>query len=151
MASLRELIALEIVARLGEIDGWTAVYRGAEETTNVAGPLAIVAILGESKTPRDTLFYACTLRVGVLIRGAREDADPTLDGSNPVRYLDRLVALAEQKVHAAPWPNDEVPTITGHTIDASDDATVLEAQLELTVDYRHNFGDPNTYDPAYVP
>lgn len=150
MASLREAIALELVARLAAIPGWSAAFRGAEETTNVP-ILALVAILGESKRPRDTLFYACNLRLGVLIRGRREDAEATAHGGNPVRYLDELVAAAERAVHGAPWPNQEAPTITGHSIDASDDPTVLEAQLDLFVDYRHNFDDPDTYDPNYTP
>lgn len=149
MASLRDTIARELVARLDVLPGWVAVLRNAEQETNHA-VLAIVAILGETKRPRDTLFYVCNLRLGVLIRGRREDADEDLDDGNPVRYLDRLVVAAERAVHAAPWPNEEAPTIVGHTIDASDDPNVLEAQLELVVDYRHNLGNPDTYDPSYT-
>lgn len=149
MASLRDQIATELVARLDALTGWAATLRGGDEVTNVA-VLAIVAILGESKRPRDSLMYACTLQLGVLIRGRREDADPTLDDENPVRYMDRLVASAERAVHADPWPNDEVVSITGHTVDASDDPTVLEATLTLTVDYRHNFDDPDTYAPGFI-
>ncbi len=150
MASLRDQIATELVARLDALTGWAATLRGGDEVTNVA-VLAIVAILGESKRPRDSLMYACTLQLGVLIRGRHEDADPTLDGYNPVRYMDRLVATAERAVHASPWQNEALISITGHTVDASEDPNVFEATLTLTVDYRHNFDDPDQYAPGYVP
>lgn len=148
MASLRDSIAMELVRRLNALPGWTARMRDGEETTNVP-ILALVAIAGESKRLVNQLFYGCTLSLGVLIEIRKEDADATLDGGNPVRYLDRLVAAAEAVVHAEPWPNEEAPTLTGHQIDQPENANMLSAELTLTVAYRHNFDDPTTYDPHY--
>lgn len=150
MASLRDAIAMELVARLAALPGWTARMRSGDEQTNVP-VLALVAITSEQKRPTSQLFYGCTLNLGVLIQARKEDADDELDGGNPVRYLDRLVAEAEAAVHSAPWPNEELPTLTGHSIEPLEEENLLGAELTLSVQYRHNFDDPTTYDPTYVP
>lgn len=149
MASLRDQIAGRLVARLAQNSGWAASMRDGEEVGNV-GILAVVSMMGEDKRPVDTLFYACTLRLRVLLVVRREDADAVLDGGNPVRYLDRIIATAERSVHSAPWPNEEQPTIEGHEVEAPGDPNELAAYLNLQVEYRHNFNDPDLYDPSFV-
>lgn len=148
MASLRDAIAMELVRRLDALPGWTARMRDGEEETNVP-ILAIVSIDSESKRLVNQLFYSCTLSLTVMVRVCKEDADDTADAGNPVRYLDRMVALAESVVHGEPWPNEEAPTLTGHQVLQPENPNQLEADLTLTVVYRHNFADPTTYDPNY--
>jgi hypothetical protein len=150
MASLRDQIADRLRARLAAIPGWFATMRNGEEVGNSSPVLAVVALMGESKRPVDTLFYACTLRLQVSLIVRREDADPVLDGGNPVRYLDRIVATAERAVHAAPWPNEEMPTIEGHEIEPPSDSHDFFAYLSVQVDYRHNLADPDTYNPSFT-
>lgn len=149
MASLRDQIAERLRARLASNRGWVATMRNGEEVGN-SPVLAVVAIMGESKRPVDTLFYACTLRLQVMLIVHREDADAVLDGGNPVRYLDRIVATAERAVHAAPWPNEEIPTIEGHEVEPPNDSHDFFAFLSVQVEYRHNFTDPDTYNPSYT-
>jgi hypothetical protein len=149
MASLRDQIAGRLVARLAANSGWTATMRAGEEVASVP-VLAVVAIMGESKRPIDSLFYACSLRLQVMLVVRREDADAELDGSNPVRYLDRIIATAERSVHSAPWPNEEEPTIEGHEVEPPSDSHDFAAYLSVQVEYRHNRNDPDTFNPSYV-
>jgi len=151
VASLRDQIAEDLLARLGAIPGWTAVRRGWEQARNVSGVLAVVAILNETKQPTDQLFYACQLVLGVQIQVKPEDADPTADGGNVFRYLYRMVATAEAAVHSAPWPNEEQMTLTGHHIEEPENENLFLAELTLSVPYRHNWDDPTQFDPSYTP
>lgn len=150
MASLRDAIVAELVTRLSANAGWTVRARAGEEATNVP-VLAIVSLFGESKRPTDSLFYECTLRVGVLLLVRQADASPTTDGGNPYRYLDRIVALAEKAIHASEWPNVERVQLAGHEVEDPTDDTTLAAELNLDIAYRHNINDPDTYAPGYVP
>lgn len=149
MASLRDQIAEELVDRLDAIAGWTAVRGSRGEASNVP-ILAIVYQIGESKRAANTEFYACSLRLGVVVRSGVEHADDTLDAGNPQRYLDRLIVQVEQAVHGAPWANEAIVSIEGHEIAPPGDQTVVEALVTVAVDYRHNFDNPEVYAPHFT-
>jgi len=150
MATLRDGLVRQVVARLATITGWSASMRAEEEATNVP-VLAIVACAGESKRLVDSMHYECTLQVAVLIVARSEDASASLDGGNGYSYLDRLVGLAEATMHATPWPNDELITITGHSVDDPSNSNRLVAELNLQIIYRHNVKDPTQYAPVWTP
>jgi hypothetical protein len=149
MASLRDGILEDLRARLAAIPGWNVQRLNAEQTTN-APVVAVVHTLSESKRARDTIFYACSVRVGISIFAQREDASASLDASNPVRYLDRLVVLAEKAVHSGPWANETIATLQGHEVAPPGDPNVLEALVTVSFEYRHNFDNPELYDPEFV-
>lgn len=149
MAAIRDSIAQQLVATINALSGWSAVLRDAETSLNVP-KLAVVNILGESKRPADQLFYSCALRLGVAVYAQSEDADATLDGSNPSRYLDRCIADVERAVHSVTWSNDEIATIAGWDAEPPNAENVLQALVNVSVDYRHNFDDPDTYNPVYT-
>lgn len=149
MASIRDNILGALVARLDAITGWNGQLRSA---TNVMEPastekvLAIVAFLNEDKELSNSQQYAATMQVLVYIVANIEDADPTLDGSNPYRYLDRLVALAESTVHAPDsWgiePGFTDVQIRGHDVSDPTEANQVTAELRLVFTYRHDYQDP---------
>ena len=138
VAAIRDSIAQQLVVAINALSGWSAVLRDAETSLNVP-KLAVVNILGESKRPADQLFYACALRIGVAVYAQSEDADASLDGSNPSRYLDRCIADVERAVHSVTWSNEEIATVA-----------VLQALVNVSVDYRHNFDNPDNYNPTYT-
>ena len=151
MASLRDQIAEQLRTRLASISGWTAVRIGKPLVRNQLGVVAGVTILGETKEPHSQLLYACVLRLGIEIVVKQEDADATLDDGNPLRLLDRMVAQAEAVVHATPWPNEEIATLTGHVVQQPENQNLFIAQVTLEVPYRHNWDDPTVYNPGYTP
>lgn len=153
MASLRDLIAQTLVARLAVLPGWV-VQRGRRDmpSTLPVGKtvLAIVYELSESKRPANTEFYACTLRLGVVVRSGIENASLPLDDSNSERYLDRLVTQVEQVVHSEAWDDQVIASIEGHETAPPSEANVVEALVTVSIEYRHNFDDPTVYAPHYT-
>jgi hypothetical protein len=149
MASLRDGIVEELRARLAAISGWSVQRLSAEQTSN-APVVALVHVLSETKRARDTTTYVCTLLAGITLLVQREGASATLDDGNPLRYLDRMVVLAEKAVHSGPWANETIATLQGHEIAAPGDENQLEALVRVELIYRHNFNDPETYNPSFV-
>lgn len=150
MASLRDQIVESYVAAFNAADGITS-YRRDEVTSLVFdGILAVPNILGESKRLELELFYECTLRVGITIVVNREDADPTLDNSLEVRYLDRAVASIEKLVHTVELVQDARPVIVGSEYGKPLEANQIAAGLELSIQYAHDWDNPDTYSPNYA-
>lgn len=150
MASLRDQLVDALVTRIAGLAGWTARRVAGREVLN-APKLALVTIVDEDKEPESQLFYQCTLHVLVMIRGRQEDATALAHGSNPFRYLDELVAQVEGVVHTPQaWPHEAIVSLQGHEILGPDEENGLHASLRLVIEYRHNFADPNTYDPSYA-
>lgn len=145
MASCRDQIAQELVARLGAISGWTVARGDRGAPASNVPVLAMVYQIGENKTVGSTEHYACTLRLGVILRSGIEHASPTVDGGNGQRYLDRLITLAEQAVHSADWPDQVLQAIEGHEIAPPGESSVLEALVSISFQYRHQFDDPGVF------
>ncbi|MBL8752268.1 MAG: hypothetical protein JNK15_03120 [Planctomycetes bacterium] len=146
MATIRDNILNALVARLATIPGWTAQLRGLTNGAPNATVLAVVCFLTEDKSLATNDQYQASMQVLVWIRGNPENADATLDGGNAFRYLDRLVALAEQQVHDPDeWGIEPAFTevqINGHDVlDPANDHQV-QAELRLTFTYRHHYQDP---------
>lgn len=150
MASLRDSIAEALTATFGALPGVTAWRRDRQTSLQFDGILCVVNVLGESKRPELELFYDCTLRIGITIVVNREDASPTLDGSLEVRYIDRAVALLEQTVHSSALPADGYAVIVGHDTAVPAEENQIAAGLELRVSYRHDWNNPDTYNPGYA-
>lgn len=151
MASLRDSIAEAFVSVFDAADGVTCYRRDEVTTLNFAGILVVVNILGESKRPELDLFYECTLRLGATIFINREEADPVLDNSLEMRYLDRAVATIEKLVHSVTGiVQDARPVIVGSEYGAPAEANQLAAGLELSVQYAHDWDNPDTYSPNYA-
>lgn len=149
MASLRDQLADELVARIATLPGWVAKRVAGVETTNVP-KLALVAIADEDKEPESQIFYQCTLRLVVMVRGKQSDVTAT-HGNNPFRYLDELLAAVEAVVHAPQaWPHEAIVSLQGHEIVGPDENSFVHAALRIVALYRHDFANPNTYDPNYV-
>lgn len=145
MASKRRVYLQELVDRLSALDGVEAQLRSDEVRGSTAEWLAIVFSRGEDKRPIDTMAYACTLRVGVLVRVRAEDATEAEHDGNAWNLLDDKVAEIERTVHADEWPDEAIVTLVGH--DTAPPATVgnmPEATVNITIDYRHDWNDPDT-------
>lgn len=144
MTSCRDRIAEELVVRLRTNAGWT-VERGERAGVGNVPVLAVVYQIGENKRVASTEHYACTLRLGVLLRSGVERASPTLDGGNAQRYMDRLLTLAEKAVHASTWPDEVIVSLEGHEVAPPGEANQIEALLTITFEYRHEFADPEAF------
>ena len=90
------------------------------------------------------------MRIGVAVYAQSEDADASLDGSNPSRYLDRCIADVERAVHSVTWSNEEIATVAGWEAEPPNAENVLQALVNVSVDYRHNFDNPDNYNPTYT-
>jgi hypothetical protein len=145
VASIRTNILLALVTRLAAIPGWAAQLRDRENGGDHP-VLAVVFFFSEDKRIATNDQYQATMTVGVFIKGRIEDADPTLDAGNVYRYLDRLVVLAEQKIHSPDeWgltPGFTDVTINGHEVADPDEDNEVQALLRLTFTYRHHYQDP---------
>lgn len=150
MASLRDQIAEAFVARFAALEKVTAYRRDIVTSMVFDDVLVVVNVLGESKRLEMELFYDCTLRIGVTVVVNREEADPVLDGSNELRYMDRALAQLEKEVHATALPTDAYAVISGHDVQPPAEPNQIAAGLELQVRYRHNYDDPDTYNPNYA-
>lgn len=144
MTSCRDQIAEELATRLRANSGWT-VDRGERAGTANVPVLAVVYQIGENKTVASTEHYACTLRLGVLLRSGVERASSTLDGGNAQRYMDRLLTLAEKSVHSSTWPNEVIVSLEGHEVAPPSETNQIEALLTITFQYRHQFTDPAVF------
>lgn len=143
--SIRMNIALALVARLATIPGWNAQLRSSEN----GGDFPVIAVVffeGEAKRIATTDQYQATAPMNVFITGRLEDADQVLDDGNPYRYLDRLVVLAEKKIHSPDeWglhPGFTDVTIEGHEVRDPDENNPMHALLRLSFTYRHDYQDP---------
>ena len=145
MGSIRDNILTALVSRLATIPGWDAQLRGVENTS-ATGVTAVVSFLTEEKQFANNEQYDCSMEVVVWIIGHVEDASVSLDASNAYRYLDRLVTLAEKKVHAPDsWglnPDFTDVRINGHDVRDPEDESTVEALLRLTFTYRHQLANP---------
>lgn len=143
--SIRTNILLALVARLATIPGWVAMLRKHENVADAA-VLAVVFMLAEDKRIETQDQYQATMTVGVWIKARTEDADSVLDEGNPYLYLDRLVVLAEKKIHDPDeWglhPAFTDVTVNGHDVQDPDEEQAVEALLRLTFTYRHDYQDP---------
>lgn len=143
--SIRMSIALALVARLSTIPGWNAQLRSNEN----GGDFPVIAVVffeGEAKRIATNDQYLSTMPVSVFITGRLEDADPIVDEGNPYRYLDRLVTLAEKKIHSPDeWglnPGFTDVSIEGHEVRDPDENNPMHAVLRLSFTYRHNYQNP---------
>lgn len=150
MASLRDSIAEAFVSVFDEIDGVTCWRRDEVTSLQFDGILVVVNILGESKQPQMDLFYDCTLRIGATIIVNREDSDPVLDGSNETRYLERAMTMLEKVVHTVELVQDSRPVIVGSSYGVPTESNQIGGNLELSVQYAHDWNNPDTYNPNYA-
>lgn len=152
MASIRRQIVVQLRDRLRTISGWDVQIAGA-----VHNPAAVVHVDvfydSEDKSIENSEQYSSRLQVGALIVGRVEDADPDpiADGGDdgmPVLYIERLVQLAEEKIHAPDaWgvePGFTDVVVTGHEVGEPDDASLIGAMLNLQFTYRHNAANLGT-------
>lgn len=148
MASIRDNILAALVARLATIPLWTAQLRTLQNDAGAAKVLAVVAFLTEDKHLATGDQYLASMQVLVWILANGEDADATLDAGNAYRYLDRLVVLAEKKIHAPDsWglsPDFTDVQINGHDVNDPSADNQVQAHLRLTFTYRHHYQDPET-------
>lgn len=148
MPSIRDQIQTALVARLATITGWSAQLRGSTNTAPETGVLAVVAFLGEDKqlATSSPPLYDASLHLLVWVCVDGHEADAVTDGGNPFRYLDRMVVLAEQKIHAPDaWGVDPDFTdvrVLGHEVSDPTDDLRLFAELRLTFTYRHTAENP---------
>jgi hypothetical protein len=153
VASLRDKLLLALRTRLAGLTGWTVDLRAATNSGPASGVWAVVTPADEDS---QLLFaepptYSCKLRVMVWIAVNVEDADQALDTdptnptvANPYRYLDRMLTLAQQKVHDGAWSVagwDGDVAITGTDVANPEDETRIATTLHLLFSYRHSGAD----------
>lgn len=147
MASIRMTILQALVTRLATISGFTVRLRDVELPTGNAPVVAVVWPVSEDKVLANSEAYDCTLQVGVWVTCRTGDADATLDGSNPFRYLDRLLTQVEAKIHAPDsWginPSFTDVVVNGHDVDEVEgDQFSVDGFVRLTFTYRHHASSP---------
>jgi hypothetical protein len=145
MASIRDNILGALVTRLATISGWDVQLRGAVNTADAAVK-AVVLFVAEDKRLANNEHYVCTMQVAVFLTARAEDAHPTTDAGNPYRYLDRLVVLAEKKIHDPDsWglnPDFTDVVVNGHDVSDPTEENEVTALMRLTFTYRHDYQDP---------
>jgi hypothetical protein len=147
MASIRDQILQALVARLAAVSvDWHVQLRAAVNPDDTKKVQVVVWQLGEDKTLATTDQYSASLQVRIYIVGHQEDADANLDAGNAYRYLDRLVVLAEKKIHAPDaWgvdPDFTDVVCNGHDVLDPEQDNQVEALLRLTFTYRHQAANP---------
>lgn len=142
--SIRMQIQLALVARLATISGWNAQLRGLGNEGDAA--VKAIVFASEDKGLPTNPVYVATLNTFVEITVAPEHADPVLDLGNPYLYLDRMVVLAERKIHTPdewePNPGFTEVLIGGHDTSDPEETNLVQALLRVTFKYRHHFQDP---------
>lgn len=149
MASIRRQILVQLRDRLRTITGWDVQIAGAPHDPAVSVHVDVFYD-SEDKSIENSSQYESRLQAGALIVGRVEDADPEpiADGGDdrmPVLYIERLVQLAEEKIHAPDaWgvsPDFTDVVVTGHDVGEPDDSTLIGAMLNLQFHYRHSSTD----------
>lgn len=138
-------IAMALQQRLAAISGWVAVLRGSE--TSIQAPIvAIVVPIGEEKNLANSQSYDARWRLEVVLVARAENADPSLDGGNAYRYLDRLVVEVERVVHDPDsWgfsPTFTDVQVDGHEVLDPDENNEVVGRVFMTFRYRHDYQDP---------
>lgn len=153
MASIRDSLLRSLVARLAGNAGWDAQVRARTNSWDPAKKISAVAYVEfEQKRLENNLLYGAQMQVTVRVRGRDEDADDSLDGSNPYRYLDRLVAVVEAAPHVpADWadPGFTDVEVTGHEVLPPGEQNTVSAEVHVSFRYRHNVDDPGAYSPHF--
>lgn len=145
MPSIRDGLLTALVARVDGITGISAELRGARNTMP-SKVHAVVFPLGEDKDLANSHSYLANYQVGIALTVRREDADATLDGGNPYRYLDRQVTAVEQVIHAPDsWgvsPDFTDVVVTGHEVEEPTETNEYQAVISLRFTYQHDYQDP---------
>lgn len=145
MASIRDNILNALVTRLATISGWNVQLRGSVNTAD-APVKAVVFFVAEDKRLANAESYIATMQVAVFITARAEDAHSTIDAGNPYRYLDRLVVLAEKKIHDPDsWgldPDFTDVVVNGHDVADPTEENEVTALMRMTFTYRHDYQDP---------
>jgi hypothetical protein len=147
MATIRRNILEALVTRLAAISGWQVSLRTVDNITPSSGVVAVVYPVSEDKQLANSAAYLATLQVGVLITARVDELNAVVDAGNPFLYLDRMVSLAEARIHAPDsWglaPDFTDVVVNGHEVDEVDgDPTSVHAFLRLTFTYRHSITSP---------
>lgn len=142
--SIRIRIALEVVARLATL-GWNVQLRDDKGNPADSKIRAVVFQAGEDKRIENSEQYDSTLTITVEITVRAEDAHPILDAGNVYVYLDRMVTLAEKKMHD---PDDWSLVgstrnwVDGHDVSDPSEENTVSALVRLTFKYRHHYQNP---------
>ncbi len=152
MASLRDRILEELAERIGAIgNGWVATTR-KQRNPHTGEKQAIVLDERETKTSVNNWFYDCDLFIVVVLRARWEKAEPDPFNGDVFRYLDAMVVDVEKVVHASPieWGINGVTDVqvSGHDKEPPAKENIVRAFVRVRVRYRHNFDNPEVYDPA---
>lgn len=146
MASIRDQILMALVARIDAVSGISAALRADENTVN--SPVHVIVYpIGEDKGLDTSQSYNSTFRVEALLLALAGDADATLDGGNPYRYLDRMVTEVEKVIHEPDEWGPAAPVtdvwIAGHDVIDPDEENEVAARISITFKYRHYYKDPS--------
>lgn len=152
MAVLRDTILQNIAARLATAPGWTVTRRNpGADLGNSAAKVAWVADNGEQVVSMDSMSFTKDLLVAVLLWVRFEDAPASL-GNNADRYLSEAVGQLEAVLFAAPAIAQAEQLLLDSWApfvpEGATEDNLARAVLRLRVRYRHNIGDPSTYNPV---
>lgn len=150
MPALRDTHQQELLYRLQSLPGYTADRRKPGDGDANVKKLACLLEVSEEVLGGDTLLTTKELTLEVLVQVRAEDAPGSID-RNGERYLLDEMARVEGVLFTPPWlPSGDQINPRGSRVIPEDTGTLLRGVIRLSVTYRHNIGDPSTFNPLVI-
>lgn len=150
MPTIRDTIQEQLLARLQALPGWTAARRVPGEGDANRARVALLLDAGETALAGDTMTVQKELLLNVAVMVRAEDAPAEL-GGNAERYLADEMAKVEAALFTPAWlPGGEELRPRSGGVVAEADGNQIKGLIQLAVVYRHNIGDPSTFNPVFV-
>lgn len=148
--TIRDQIIEQVAERIRALPGWAVYRRDPKENPSFEPLVAFVLGAGEQPIGSDTMTVHKDLTIEVLVQVHAEGATEELD-SNAERYLDQQVGLVEGAIFTPPnLPTGEDLRPGGWSYGTQPESNLMTALIRMQCRYRHNIGDPSTFNPILV-
>lgn len=150
MATIRDSLQDELLQRLATLGDYVVGRRQPGVGDADVPKLALLLETSESVLDSDTMTTTKELTLEVFVQVRAEDAPPEL-ADNAERYLLDEIGRVEAALFTPPWlTNNEELKPRGSKPVPEEQSNLVRGILTLAVTYRHNVGDPSTFNPYVV-
>jgi hypothetical protein len=148
--TIRDDLQQEILYRIEALPGYVAARRQPGEGDANVSKLACLLEVSEQVLGSDTMLVTKQLSLEVLVQVRAQDATGAV-GANGERYLLDELARVEGAIFTPAWlPSGDQIKPQGSRVVPEDTGTLLRGIITLSVVYRHNIGDPSTFNPMVI-
>lgn len=150
MATIRDQIQEQLLERLRTLEDYTAERRYPAGNDANHKRLALLLAGDEQVLAGDTMTVQKEMAIEIMVQVRAADAPADLD-RNPERYLDQELGRVEGVLFTpANLPGDIDLRPEGLAIVTDPGSDLMRGILKLSVVYRHNIGDPSTFNPGFA-